>query len=289
MNHRSRSDLIPLPNWTTNVTLNNNRAGNAVKCQRSLFSDSNIGSSFGSSMTNTFGYAPLKRPYGPRDMEDLRHEFILKQQGRRRRSGFGKMPSLRQSEGPNNVSYRKPFNTYRYGPGGNTINYLKSNGYNGPLKDSYLPQSREIYRVQKNYNPTGWLADYSTNNYESPYVKPQRRIRWPKQDMMDDIEPSASFGYPSWDASSGYLRLSQPLDLYSYQNDPYYGSYKYPEFLGPRAWYGGFGARGARKRRKKKKTIPKAGDILHVQNGEIKVQRNRNRKRNGRRRSSRRY
>jgi hypothetical protein len=49
-------------------------------------------------------------------------------------------------------------------------------------------------------------------------------------------------------------RIAQPLELYTYQNTPYGGS-KYPQFLGPRSWYGGFGNSKKPSRKPTKKDI----------------------------------
>ena len=67
-------------------------------------------------------------------------------------------------------------------------------------------------------------------------------------------------------STSGFVRVGQPMDLYTYQNTPYGGD-RYPEFLGPRAWMGGFGrnlsdsslgfGRPKRKTATKKKTVAK--------------------------------
>jgi hypothetical protein len=255
--------MIPLPNWSTNDTLDHDRAGNAMRCSQDIYSPGVLtgpqGGTWSYPHRNEFGHAPLPRPYGPRDMEELQDPFYLEFGSSEFRPNYHRnyepvyqdasSPLLKNrfgpNDGPNDVAYRQPFNMYEYGAGSNTIDFLKD--------EYYLPQGKPITQVQKNYNPTGYLSNLD-NNYT------------PKHMYHDTGIESLGSGF-----GSGYIRLAQPMDLYGYQNGDY-GSYNYPEFLGPRAWYGGFGKR-------KRKAKPREGDELYLTNGKIKIRRRRRNKR----------
>ena len=53
------------------------------------------------------------------------------------------------------------------------------------------------------------------------------------------LETTGLFSSGGESTGSGFLRVAQPLDLYTSMNTP--GGYTYPEFSGPRQWMGGFG------------------------------------------------
>lgn len=75
---------------------------------------------------------------------------------------------------------------------------------------------------------------------------------------------------------TGYKRVGQPLELYTYQNTPY-GGYNYPEFSGPRQWLGGYGNKTKKVAKKKvaKKTVsygtPRPGDTIILSKGKMKI------------------
>lgn len=211
-------------------------------------------------------------------------------------------PTLSQMSGPNNVAYRKPFQMYNGGSmlGGNTINWTTRRNYLPPCKGPRIPR----LKVQPNNNPTGYLANKNVTpiSYARPRNPEILRYGRRKQRKKQRAKRSA-FGMKPWtersggtkpwvakgiaaerpyttqmfstndSASSGFIRVGQPLELYSYQNNPNVGSYKYPEFSGPRNFYGGFGQRKRtqRKRKRAQKKKVKAGDTLVVKNGKVKV------------------
>lgn len=208
---------------------------------------------------------------------------------------FGYSPTLDQMSGPNNVAYRKPFQMYNGGSmlGGNTINWTTRRNYLPPCKGPRVPR----LKVQPNNNPTGYLANKNVTpiSYARPrnpeilrYGRRKRRARKKNEFGMKPWvargttaqRPYTTQMFSSNDAStSGFIRVGQPLELYSYQNNPEVGSYKYPEFSGPRNFYGGFGRqKQKRKQKKKRKRVQKkkvkAGDTLVVKNGKVKVKSN---------------
>ena len=175
--------------------------------------------------------------------------------------------------GPNRVAYEKSFLTYP-GVGSNTINYLTGKNY----LPSCRPPRNPRLKVLPNNNPNGYLSGpnvlpVSGLKYGNSKKKP-RGVLFPQ--ATTQLVGSGSSG----SATSGYTRIAQPLELYTYQNTNY-GSYNYPEFSGPRQWMGGFGDKRKNRKASKKKTTkkkktkrkvkPKAGDTILVQRGKIKV------------------
>jgi hypothetical protein len=161
--------------------------------------------------------------------------------------------------GPNNVAYRNPMLMYP-GAGANTINYLTGRNYLKPCrgKDTSL-------KVRKNNNPTGFLASDRTVPISGTKFG---QWAYPNNPWNSEII-NTNFAGPR--DGAGFTRIGQPMELYNYQNTPY-GSDKYPEFLGPRAWYGGFGnaKRPSRKTSHSRKKV-KPGDTVQIKNGKIKV------------------
>jgi len=223
-------------------------------------------------------------------------------------SSFGPLHS-----GPNRVAYEDPYLMYK-NPGANTLNYLTGKQYlppctplqgsGGPLRGYRVSPNKQL-KVRKNNNPTGFLSNknvvpvsgtrppllrsrFGASAPHNPWVAKGKQMQRPYNTQF------VSGGDET--ASSGYTRIGQPLELYAYQNTDY-GSYKYPEFLGQRAWMGGYGqskkksmTKTKTKRRKKTKTktprrvLPRSvkrtrrkagpGDTLVVKNGKIKIKGN---------------
>ena len=138
--------------------------------------------------------------------------------------------------GPNRVAYEDPYLMYK-NPGSNTLNYLTGKQYLPPCRDTYANK----LKVSENNNPTGFLSNKrvvpvsgtrnSFGSTHNPWVAKGEQLQRPFTTQLIGTNDSAT---------SGYTRIGQPLDLYAYQNTDY-GSYKYPEFLGQRAWMGGYG------------------------------------------------
>jgi hypothetical protein len=171
----------------------------------------------------------------------------------RQRQRFGDL-----NYGPNRVAYEQPFHMYPWGVGANTTNFITNKQYLPPCK-----QQRDILKVQPNNNPNGYLSGYHTLPVSGTKFGKQTNFKHFTTELVGTNEG----------ASAGFTRIAQPAELYTYQNKNY-GSYNYPEFLGPRAWMGGFGASKTKKKKKKKSTTkPKPGDTLYVKNGKIKVKR----------------
>lgn len=176
-----------------------------------------------------------------------------------KRNRFGMLPL---EYGPNNVGYENPFLMYD-GAGGNTLNYLTGKNYLPPCTD------RTFNKVQKNNNPTGYLASFGLNKFGSENNWSTPSGPWV---MKDNLRPqTTSIINPSAGVTSaGPTRIAQPLTLYAYQNTPL-ASDKYPEFLGARSWYGGFGLTkkqvtneyGKKKKEKLPKDLKKVKKDLH--------------------------
>ena len=173
-------------------------------------------------------------------------------------SSFGPLHS-----GPNRVAYEDPYLMYK-NPGANTLNYLTGKQYLPPCRVSPNKQ----LKVRKNNNPTGFLSNKSVvpvSGTRPPLLRPsgaRSRSRFgasaphnpwvAKGKQMQRPYNTQFVSGGDETASSGYTRIGQPLELYAYQNTDY-GSYKYPEFLGQRAWMGGYG-QSKKKSRTKQKT-----------------------------------
>lgn len=205
---------------------------------------------------------------------------------------------------PNNVAYENPFLMYR-GAGGNTLNFLTGRNYLKPCNTSMgrLPGGSYL-KVKKNNNPTGFLS----SNEVVPVSGTRfgtRTGKWSNPDKpwvsnVDEVgRPYPTGGQNAYDSRTGYTRIGQPLELYTYQNTPYGGD-KYPEFLGPRSWMGGYGRRRRRRNSRKKPTRSKAktqprttrakararpraqrrkpkvnvkpGDVIRVKSGKLKLE-----------------
>ena len=155
-----------------------------------------------------------------------------------------------------NVSFQPPMVMYG-DPGANTFNRLTNERYLPPLAPGVYPSARNYatpdqrLKVAQNNNPTGWLSDSG--------VVPVSGTRF----GMEEPYPAQPMVVANQDAS-GITMSGQPLDLYKYQNTDY-GTYNYPQFLGPRYWMGGFGSK------KKRYSKIKQGDIIEVRNGKINV------------------
>ncbi len=221
-------------------------------------------------------------------------------------SSFGPLHS-----GPNRVAYEDPYLMYK-NPGANTLNYLTGKQYLPPCRVSPNKQ----LKVRKNNNPTGFLSNKNVvpvSGTRPPLLRPGgARSRFgasaphnpwvAKGKQMQRPYNTQFVSGGDETASSGYTRIGQPLELYAYQNTDY-GSYKYPEFLGQRAWMGGYGHRSAAGSQSKKKSKTKTkikqrtktktktktvktksvkrtrrkagpGDTLVVKNGKIKIKGN---------------
>jgi len=184
--------------------------------------------------------------------------------------------------GPNRVAYEDPYLMYK-NPGSNTLNYLTGKQYLPPCRDVYANK----LKVSPNNNPTGFLSNkrvvpisgtrnsFGSGVNHNPWVAKGKQLQRPFTTQLISTNDSAT---------SGYTRIGQPLELYAYQNTDY-GSYKYPEFLGQRAWMGGYGRKQQKQRKQRtiqKKKAPKKtaartrrkagpGDTLVVKNGKIKI------------------
>ena len=197
-------------------------------------------------------------------------------------SEFGSHP------GPNTVGYRDQFLQYP-GSGGNSLNYLTGKNYYAPCDRPINAPERNM-GVRRLNNPTGYLGSAKRMNRTSSVAFGSK----------PDPDPKALYTtglFNEGGGGSGYEKIGQPMDLYTYQNTDY-GSYTYPKFSGPRMWMGGYGNTtkkttvkrksavkkkpvkrkttvkkkkpvDAAKKRRKKRAVP--GDTLSIKNGRVKV------------------
>jgi len=155
-------------------------------------------------------------------------------------------PSLYHTMGPNKVAYEAPYLTYNNSAGGNTYNFLTKQNYLPPYHSSKKPQ----LKVQPNNNPRGFLSNKSVlpvSGLGFGQNKSESDNKWRSYGVAKGRPYTTqlmSVGNGTIGSSTGVGLVGQPLDLYTYQNTNK-GKYmsEYPQFLGPRSWWGGFGTR----------------------------------------------
>lgn len=211
------------------------------------------------SYANESLYTPTWNPYQNRKNTPEQNKISKNAKAIRRKENiqtgmnFGQIPGYKYT-GPNLVAYENPMLVYP-GAGSNTVNYLTARNYLKPCRK----HSDNKLKVRKNNNPRGFLANSKTvpvrmnfgqwANSKSPWVAHGKQVGRPFTTQMVNTNDSSG---------SGPVRIGQPMDLYTYMNTPY-GGYRYPEFLGPRSWMGGFGSKrkstkGTQKRKSTRKT-----------------------------------
>lgn len=200
-----------------------------------------------------------------------------------RKNAFGQMTGP-SGAGPNRVGYENPMLMYP-GAGANTMNYLTEMNYFPPCSN---PGIRSSLKVQANNNPTGFLSandvvPVSGLGFGKPKRPPALAKPVPGSPGASNPGPwvaqGTELGRPfttqlmgTGNDGAGFVRVGQPLELYTYQNNNKIG-YNYPQFLGPRAWYGGYGSTPSPK--KLRLTDIHEGDVIHMgKNGNLAVQQN---------------
>lgn len=245
------------------------------------------------------------RGYNPYQVDPENHPFPKKVPGKISRkfalNNFGL--DTYKMMGGNNVAYRSPFLMYTGGdsPGGNTINWSTKMNYLPKYKD---PPVKRL-KVKQNNNPRGYLSNSKVtpvsglgkHSFGSRPKRPKRPKRTKNNFGLQDFEESNAKAhqkilknFPMYQSGvnlfndgkvSGTNAYAQPLELYNYMNNPDVGSYNYPEFSGPRNFYGGFGEKSKKVKKRKSKVRSnkiKAGDTLILKNGKLKVQKKINNK-----------
>jgi hypothetical protein len=160
-------------------------------------------------------------------------------------SKFG--ASLYNSMGPNNLGSRNPMLMYP-GAGSNTINWESKKNYLPPYKPD------KFYKVQKNNNPTGYLASN---------VTPIKGLKYgSKKKNKHGTVPLYHMG-----------GVGRPLKLHTSQQQVGEGV-EYPEYSDIRNFYGGFG-----KKKTKRKTSISEGDTLVISKKGIKISKAKTKKR----------
>jgi len=238
---------------------------------------------------NEYGYRNFSVDDLQDSEEDFQHDF-----------GYETSPSMM---GPNLVGYENPYLMYP-GAGANTVNFLTGSNYYSPCHSTPHP-----LKVRPNNNPTGFLSGSDVvpvsglPGYRSRYGSARSSSKSSGSNKANFSAPNKPWvargtelgrpyttqlmGVGDNSPGTGYSRIGQPLDLYTYQNTDY-GNKKYPQFLGPRAWYGGFGngtnSNSSSSRHKEYKSPPKLrlndireGDVIHMnKSGRLAVSTNDN-------------